>query len=71
MAQAAKKVTDISAWGAGASARATSIATKGVRSAEIATYRGKKFEQLNASEKDILLKVVAVRLGLLTDSDNQ
>jgi hypothetical protein len=38
--------------------------------ARIRALRNKNFEQLNPPEKDLLLKAVAVKLGLIQDSED-
>lgn len=40
------------------------------RAARLAALRGKTFEALTPHERDLLLKHVAVHLGLILDSDD-
>jgi len=41
-----------------------------LRSNRKALFKNKKFEQLNANQKDKLLKAIATQLGLLEDSED-
>lgn len=49
-------------------AKLTKAAREGARSAKL---KGKTFEALNQKEKDALLKTLAIRAGLLEDSEDQ
>ena len=62
----AKKTADISDWTARKAAR---VITETRRSARLSVISSKKFEDLTAAEKDILLKQLGVQLGLIRDSN--
>jgi hypothetical protein len=66
MAKQAIRTKDIPEW----AAKKTSAKTKRRRE-EGRKMKGKTFEQLSQSEKDVLLKALAVQAGLIDDSDDE
>lgn len=48
----------------------TRVAKEQRKRARVKRHKSKKFEDLNATQKDELLKALAVRAGLVEDSDD-
>jgi len=50
--------------------RSSRIASETRKAARKSTLSGRTFEDLNPQEKDLLLKELAIRSGLIDDSDD-